>query len=106
MKRPDEHEFHSMTGVRAKRVKGIMAKTVNGFMVGLRTYRAVSDAGDHGSVLVYRDDSGAFRCHFVRWRQSVNEEQFESQAKVRAWLKKWLPVQRQQPEAQSPANAA
>lgn len=99
MKKPDEHEFHSMPDVRAKRVKGIMANSPSGFITALRKYRAVSDAGDHGSVLVYRDDAGRYRCHFMRWQQTINELQCTSQAEVRGWLREWLPAQRQRPAA-------
>jgi hypothetical protein len=99
MKKLDEHVFHSLPGVKAKRVKGVMAKSVNGFFVALRKYRAVSDAGDYGSVIVYRSDDRLYHCHFMRWQQSIDEQEYATQAQVRAWLKEWLPVQRQQPAA-------
>lgn len=91
----NEHEFHSLPGVKARRITGTMANSANGFIVALRKYRAVADAGDHGSVMVYVDDVGRYCCHFMRWCHSLETQQYKSQRHVRAWLKEWLPVQRQ-----------
>ena len=90
----NEHKFHYLPGVKAKQVTGVMARTVSGFITALRKYRVVSDAGDHGSVMVYRDDAGLYCCHFARWQVSLEKQRYATQAQVRAWLKEWLPVQR------------
>jgi hypothetical protein len=86
-------------GVKGGRLKGPMASTVTGFMTALQKYRACSDAGDHGSVMVYRDDDGNFRCMFCVWQMARERQTFKTKAQVRAWLKEWLPVQRQRPAA-------
>ncbi len=45
----------------------------------LKVHRAVTDAGDHGAVSVYRADGGRWNCLFSRWRSG-------------AWLDKWHPA--------------
>lgn len=98
-KKPDLHQFGSLPGVKGGRLKGPMVGSISGFMSALRKYRVCSDAGDHGSVMVYRDDDGRLRCYFMRWHSIVEEQNYKTKAEVRAWLKKWLPVQYQQQSA-------
>lgn len=86
--------YHSLPGVKGGKLKGPMAKTVNGFMTALNAHRVVADAGDHGSVMVYRDDIGGLRCYFMRHHAITEEQNYKTKAEVRAWLKQWLPVQR------------
>lgn len=87
------HELQRLPGVGDERIEGVIAKTPSGFLAALKRYRACSDGGDHGSVIVYRDDAGAFRCMFMRWKEIEEEQTFTSKSKVREWLKIWLPVQ-------------
>ena len=89
----DVHELHRLPGVKAERVKGTLAKTPTGFLAALQEYRACSDVGDNGSVIVYRDDAGAYRCAFMQWKVTKESQTYTSKAKVRAWLKEWLPMQ-------------
>lgn len=93
-KRKDLSTFKPLPGVRGGKLRGPFAvKSPNAFLRELETYRVVSDAGDHGSVTVWRDDSGAFRCEFCRWCATVESKIFTSKASVRRWLATWHPRQ-------------
>lgn len=84
--------FSGMPGVRRKRLRGpIVGYSVTEFMAQLRNYRTVSAAGDHGSVMVYRDDAGKFRCAFCRWTQVIDSQTFDFKKQVRQWLANNLP---------------
>jgi len=93
MSKTEIHEFSGVPGVKGGKLKGPMAKSVSGFMLALRKYRACSDAGDYGGVMVWRDDDGAYRCHFMRFQASLEQQLFKTKAQVRAWLVEWLPRQ-------------
>lgn len=85
----------NLPGVRGGKLRGPMAKSVNGFMEALKSYRAVSDAGDHGAVMVWVDDDGLYRCHFMVRFFSQNEQILKRKSEVRKWLATWLPKQRE-----------
>ncbi|HXJ61326.1 MAG TPA: hypothetical protein VNU68_32180 [Verrucomicrobiae bacterium] len=94
-KKAYEHQYQAVPGVKGT-LTGIMASSVNGILTALKTYRAVSDAGDHGSIMVYRDDEGRYRCLFMVWGSTREQKICQTQREVREWLKKWMPAQRQQ----------
>lgn len=58
----------------------------------LREHRAVTDAGDHGAISVYRADDGRWNCIFSKWRMDVEHSVFDTKRDVRAWLEKWHPA--------------
>lgn len=93
-----EHQYQTVPGVKGT-LTGIMASSASGILTALRTYRAVSDAGDHGSIMVYRDDEGQYRCLYMVL--GVTREQLicKTQREVRVWLKEWMPRQRQRAAA-------
>jgi hypothetical protein len=88
------YTFKGMPGVRAKQLRGPMKSSLTGFLAALRKYRVCSDAGDHGAVLVYRDDDGTYRCSLQAWCVTKAEGTFKTKREVAAWLKRWLPAQR------------
>lgn len=90
-----EHQYQAVPGVKGS-LTGVMAGSASGILAALKTYRAVSDAGDHGSIMVYRDDEGSYRCLFMVWGQTREQKVCKTQRDVRAWLKEWLPAQRRQ----------
>lgn len=90
-----EHKYLAVPGAKGT-LTGIMASSIHGILTGLKTYRAVSDAGDHGSVMVYRDDEGMYRCLFMVWGHTQQQKICKTQREVREWLKEYLPLQRQQ----------
>lgn len=83
-----------LSGVRGGKLRGPMADGVGGFMKALMSYRVVSDAGDHGSVMVHVDDDGMYRCAFMVWQHVRASEILKTKTAVRNWLKEWLPRQR------------
>lgn len=85
------YTFGGMPGVKRKTIKGPMASSVNGFAVALRKHRLCSAAGDHGSVTVYVDDAGGYRCWFQRFHATVDAQTYKTKASVRKWLVEWLP---------------
>lgn len=93
-----EHKYQAVPGVKGS-LTGVMASSVSGILTALKTYRAVSDAGDHGSIMVYRDDEGKYRCLFMVWGHTQEEKICKAQREVRTWLKEWMPKQRQRAAA-------
>jgi len=89
-----EHKYREVPGAKGT-LTGVMAGSITGIISALKNYRAVSDAGDHGSIMVYRDDAGKYRCLFMVWGITREEKVFISQREVRTWLKKWMPRQRE-----------
>lgn len=86
--------FQPLAGVRGGKLRGpFSVKSVSAFMRQLRDFRIVSDAGDHGSVTVWRDDAGKYHCHFCRWRADIDAQIFSSKAEVKRWLSVWHPKQ-------------
>lgn len=84
-------DFHSLPGVKGGRLRGPMARTISGFRQALVANRCCSAAGDHGAVMVWRDDAGAWRCAFMRYQATLEAATFSSKAAVTTWLRAWLP---------------
>lgn len=94
-KKKNIYEFFAPPGItKKKRLKGPQCNSVTELMDALDQFQIASDAGDHGSVIVYRDDAGDFRCAFMRFHATVNEGTFKTKAALRVWLKEWFPRQR------------
>lgn len=89
----DLHEYHSLPGVKGGKLKGPMAKTPSGFLTALRSHRAVAGAGSYGAAMVWVDDYGRYRCHFMRSHITLSDETFNAKRDVRGWLISWLPKQ-------------
>lgn len=68
-----------------------MARTAAGLMAILKKGRICSAAGDNGSVTVWRDDKGQYRCEFSRWLSCVDSQVFTTKAAVLRWLVEWMP---------------
>jgi hypothetical protein len=80
-----------LPGVKGGVIKDVrIARTVSGALRLLRTHRAVTGSGDHGAWTVWKDDAGALRCEFSRWRSPINEATFTKKKDVKAWLLKWM----------------
>lgn len=92
--KPHLNKYHSLPGVKGGELIGPMAKTVNGFMTALKSFRAVADAGDHGSVMVYIDDNGTYCGFFMKYHQTQASVACNTKSDMRKWLKEWLPKQR------------
>jgi hypothetical protein len=84
------HEFEGMDGVKGK-LTGVIVRSVAGFNKKLRIHRIVSAAGDNGSVNVYVDDAGKYRCEFHQYRQTIDQKEYRTKASALQWLKEFLP---------------
>jgi hypothetical protein len=82
-------------GVKGGKLRGAMASTITGIMAVLAKRRIVSDAGDYGGVMIWKDNSGAYRCNFNVYQHAVSDETFKTKKQVRAWLTEWFPKQRE-----------
>ncbi len=89
-------DFHSPPGVKGGRLKGPMVRTVTDFRHAMVSNRAVSAAGDHGAVMVWKDDHGRWCCRFMRYQRAINDAAFYSKEGVFRWLRTWLPKQHQE----------
>lgn len=47
-------------------------------------------ADDFGSISVWDDKEGRYRCEAYRWMQTVDSQVFTSYQAVRQWLKVWM----------------
>ncbi len=83
--------MQNLEGVRGGKRKGEWAKSAHAVFAVLKRNHVATDAGDHGALNVYRNDAGQYHCEFMRHYFSLSKKLFTSQAKVRAWLKKWRP---------------
>lgn len=86
-------ELNKSTGlpfVRGGTLRGPMVKSASAFLTALRRYRICSSSGCHGAVVVWLDDAGLYRCHFMRWRVTIAEACFRTKREVKDWLKLWL----------------
>lgn len=54
-------------------------------------WNGISQARDCGSVTVWLDDNGMWRCEFCSFRIAENESKFVHLAAVYQWLKDWWP---------------
>lgn len=83
--------FSGMPGVRAKSLKGPMKRTVRGILAALREHRICCASGCDGSITVYIDDERHYRCHFGRYRGTVDEKTYTTKVAVGRWLVEWMP---------------
>lgn len=97
MSKKDECEFgRGLPGIKAKKLKGLMVNSISGYLAALKKYRIASGAGDHGAVSVHRQDDGKYCCMFMVWCSVREQQVFDSQRAVKAWLREWYPKCRQQ----------
>lgn len=84
-----------LPGVAVDRLWSTPRTSVTGVIDALRRQRCVSATGPSGSLLVYRDDNGCFRCLYHKAGNClpVSSEIFASkEPQVRAWLRRWFPA--------------
>ena len=53
--------------------------------------RAVTSAGSHGAINVWRDDARQLRSEFHRHRHTLSEAQHPDLESLRRWLETWWP---------------
>lgn len=93
-------ELQGLPGVRRKRVRAVMCKSIAGVMaVFMTTTKAATGAGDYGAVNVYVDDDGLYQCQFMVYHSVVNAGTFTTKSDVRKWLSEWWPQCRQRQAA-------
>lgn len=91
------YHFSDVPGIRRAKVPGAYATSPSGFVRKLREHRLVCGAGDHGCIMVWRDDRKQLRGNFQRYHVTIDEQEFASIAAARRWLAEWLPKMRAQP---------
>jgi hypothetical protein len=68
-----------------------IVRSVSAVLSVLRRHKGAVGAGDYGSVTIWIDDAGDYRCEATRYYAGVNSEQPKTLKGVAAWAKKWLP---------------
>lgn len=86
-----EHEFKAIPGAKST-LTGIMADSIPAIIAALTTHQMVSDAGLHGSVIVYRED-GDYRCLFMASGVILHQTVCKAGTEIAAWLNEWVPRQ-------------
>lgn len=66
-------------------------KSPNAVIKALRGGIAATWAGDYGAINVWIDDEGKYSCLSCRQGMPVDDKQFNTQAEVKEWTKKWIP---------------
>jgi len=89
-------EYSDLPGVKGGSLPAFFFRSVSGAMIALRRNRACDSVGDHGSIIVFTDDAGAYRCLFFRYWSTIDEQTFRTKVQVKQWLKEWLPRQHKQ----------
>jgi hypothetical protein len=82
--------LRGLPGTKRNRKAGFV-HSVTAALQALRAKGAATAASDNGALNIWRDDSGAYRCEFMRYRASVDRQIFHRVSDVRRWLKTWLP---------------
>lgn len=94
-----KHEYKAIPGAKIA-LTGIMVDSIPGIIVALKTHQMVSDAGLHGSVIVYRED-GDYRCLFMASGVMLDQTVCKTETEIAAWLNEWAPRQHDpQPQVQ------
>lgn len=87
--------LQGLPGVRGRgKLRALMVSSVAGVFNALKTYRACSMAGDHGSISVYIDDTGSYRAYFSQWMSIKASVATTSKAELRRWLVEHFPMMR------------
>lgn len=79
-------------GVEAGEVESVSVRSRTAAIRELRAgAKAVTAAGGEGALNVWRDDNGAFRCEFDRYRTPIDQKTFRFLGPVDDWLREWFP---------------
>ena len=87
-------EYCDLPGVAGGKLIGPMVGSPSGAVSALRKHRASSSAADHGAMMIWIDDEGAYRSAFMRHQWVQAQDTFTSKAALLAWLKVWWPAMR------------
>lgn len=55
---------------------------------------AATAAGDCGSISVWKDDDGMWRCEFQRHYVTLDTRTFKHLSAACQWMKEWFPIMR------------
>ena len=84
-----EVTFNGLPNTRAVR-RGAFANTPTAIIQCLRKRVVATAASDFGSLSVWDDKDGLYRCEAYRYRNTVDSRTFTSLKGVRGWAPKWL----------------
>ena len=84
-------KYSNLGGVHGGKLNGRKASSISGIMRALKFTRVCSAAGDYGTVAVWRDDIGHWRCEFCRNRITITETTVKTKSLVHEWLKTYFP---------------
>jgi hypothetical protein len=68
-----------------------IVRSVSAALSAIRDGEAATAAGDRGSINVWVDDKGRYRCEAMRYMATVNSETPKNLKELKAWLSEWLP---------------
>lgn len=67
------------------------SRSLDECMYALQKHRVWLTAGDHGAIMVYRNDSDLLVCEFYRYLTPRDRRVYTQPKYVARWLKKWAP---------------
>ncbi len=83
--------FRRLDGVSDETLEGPYVSSITAALKALRSNRICSAAGTYGSVTVWIDDDGKYRCAFHQYLVKKAGRIVSTKKQVRGWLKEWLP---------------
>ena len=87
----------NLEGMSANEIECNLAKqffrSVTAGLRLLKTERVAVSAGDHGSVIIWIDDSGKYRGSFSKFFTTVDSICVSTKKDLAVWLREWLPKQ-------------
>jgi hypothetical protein len=87
-------QYAGLPGIADGRAEGPMANSPTGMVRTLGAHRATSAAADHGALMAWIDDAGAYRGAFSRWGSTQAATETRSKSALQQWLKAWWPAMR------------
>jgi hypothetical protein len=84
------YEHHFLTGVEGT-LTGPAVDSSQAALKTIATERVCAITGNHGSVTVWRDDSGKLRAGFFHRYNTISENKFETVVSLKRWLAVWVP---------------
>lgn len=84
-------QLSGLPGVKDKSVEAVGFGSISGALLLIRNYRAVTSAGDHGCINIWKDDLGYLRAEFQCRMITRGEFKGRTKSALKEWLVEWFP---------------
>lgn len=80
-----------LPGVKSKETQAVKVTSPSDASQFMRKGMSVAACGNYGTIAVWKDDDGKWRCEFMRNKFTVELRKFTAMAVAWTWLKEWWP---------------